>query len=151
MLKGEYLDPIRYAYIVFFFIDSLGNFSSCNRNPRFYTGLVSAIVGGAFTFALLSPLFDYIEMSLGTVALYILTSGATAVSMCAGILLPRPLAGTTFGAVVTVIVGIFLSPVSYFPFVTMGVSAFFTLLSIRCVIESCKLLITYIYLLHGTE
>jgi hypothetical protein len=87
-------------------------------------------------------------MSLGTVALYILTIGATAVSMCAGILLPRPLAGTTFGAVVTVIVGIFLSPVSYFPFVTMGVSAFFTLLSIRCVI---KLLITYIYVLHGAE
>jgi hypothetical protein len=70
-------------------------------------------------------------MALGTVALYILTLGATAVAMCLGILLPRPLAGTAFGAVATVLVGIFMPPWGFFPYITMGVSVFCTLLSIR--------------------
>ena len=90
-----------------------------SRNPRFYTGVLSAIVGGAYTFALLLPVFNYIELSLGSVALYVLTMGATAVSMCAGILLPRPLAGTAFGAAATVIIGMFLQPLSYFPYITL--------------------------------
>lgn len=76
------------------------------------------------------------EMSLGTVALYILTIAALAVSMCAGILLPRPLAGTTFGATVTILVGIFLPPMRFFPYVILGVSGLFTLVSIRWVLES---------------
>ncbi len=92
------------------------HFHSCNTNynnnnnskPRFYSGIITAILAACLSFSFLFPLFASVGMPLATVALYVLAFGAAAVGMCLGVLLPKILPGVCFGVSSAILLAFFV-------------------------------------------
>mmetsp|Transcript_1310 Transcript_1310/g.1888 ORF Transcript_1310/g.1888 Transcript_1310/m.1888 type:complete len:2118 (-) Transcript_1310:113-6466(-) len=82
--------------------------SESTSKPRFYSGVLTAALGGCLSFSFLYPLFASVGMSLSMVALHVLAAGAMAVGMCLGVLLPKILPGACFGATLAILSGFFL-------------------------------------------
>ena len=82
------------------------------RNPRYFSGILTAILSGFITYIFLEPMFDSVGMKLGIVALWILSINATFVGMCLGVLLPLLFPGICLGINLAVLVGCFIN-ISY--------------------------------------
>lgn len=82
--------------------------SESTSKPRFYSGIVSAVLGSCLSYSFLEPLFTSVGMPLATVALYILAFGAACIGMCLGVLLPMVLPGICFGTWLAILLGMFL-------------------------------------------
>ena len=81
---------------------------SQNSKPRFYSGVLFALLGATLTFSYLETLFSAVGMPLATVALFILAIGAACIGMCLGVLLPLVIPGVCFGASFAILIGIFM-------------------------------------------
>jgi hypothetical protein len=83
-----------------------------NRDQRYFSGLLSAVLLGFLSFVYLEPMFVPVGLDLAMVALWILSIGAGMVGMCLGVLLPTLLPGICCGVSLSLLVGAFMG-VSY--------------------------------------
>jgi hypothetical protein len=74
--------------------------------PRFYSGVLTAILGWILAVSFLEPLLS-VGLGLATVALHTLALCATAVGMCLGVLLPVIMPGACLGVTLTTLGGFF--------------------------------------------
>lgn len=120
------------------------------RDPRYFSGVLSAVISGFITYVYLEPLFVPVGLELAIVALWILSIAAGLVGMSLGVLLPAILPGVCLGVSLSLLVGAFLgmSQVLYFPVAGGALSLLGILLSTRyvllgiglCVVLCCCLL-----------
>lgn len=103
------------------------------RKPRFFAGILTAVVSGSLAFTFLEPLFVPVGMNLSVVALYILTINAAGVGMCLGVLLPTVTPGACFGVALSLLVGTLITLVQplYFPVTAAALSLVGAVLSAR--------------------
>ena len=87
------------------------------RNPRYFSGVLSAALSGFLTYVFLEPLFVPVGLDLANVALWVLALYASMVGMSLGVLLPTLCPGLCFGASISLLVGCVLqmSNTLYFP------------------------------------
>ena len=93
-------------------------FSFCQfRNPRYFSGVLSATLSGFLTYVFLEPLFVPVGLDLANVALWVLAIYASMVGMSLGVLLPTLCPGLCFGASISLLFGCLLqmSKTLYFP------------------------------------
>ena len=84
-------------------------------DQRYFSGLLSAVASGFFTFVFLEPMFVPVGLELAMVALWILSICAGMVGMSLGVLLPTLLPGICFGFSLSLLVGSFMGVTqSYF-------------------------------------
>ena len=86
--------------------------NSLSRNPRFFSGLLTAVLSGFLTVVFLEPLFADIGLDIAEVALWILAINASLVGMSFGVLLPSIFPGICVGYSITLFVGTFARPES---------------------------------------
>jgi callose synthase len=105
----------------------------CFRKPRYFSGLLSAALGGFLTFTFLEPLFTPVGLDLANVALWVLALYASMVGMGLGVLLPTLCPGLCFGTTIALLVGCFtgISTSLYFPVVGGICAVIGAILSIR--------------------
>ena len=87
------------------------------RNPRYFSGVLSATLSGFLTYVFLEPLFVPVGLDLANVALWVLAIYASMVGMSLGVLLPTLCPGLCFGASISLLFGCLLqmSKTLYFP------------------------------------
>uniref|UniRef100_A0A7S1UZ62 1,3-beta-glucan synthase n=2 Tax=Grammatophora oceanica TaxID=210454 RepID=A0A7S1UZ62_9STRA len=107
--------------------------SGVSREPRLYSGVLTAIVSGFLSYTFLEPLFRPVGMDLAIVALYVLSLYSACVGMSLGVLLPIVFPGFCFGVAATLLVGSMLSITMqyYFPCCSCVLAAAGALLSAR--------------------
>ena len=79
-----------------------------HSDPRYFSGLLSAVVSGFLTFVFLEPLFVPVGLDLALVALWVLSINASLVGLSLGVLLPSLFPGLCFGVTFSLLVGSFL-------------------------------------------
>ena len=106
------------------------------RYPRYFSGMLSAVLSGFLTYVYLEPLFVPVGLDLAVVALWILAINASLVGMSLGVLLPTLLPGLCCGASISLLVGSLLEVSSslFFPVVGGGCAIVGAIFSTRYVL-----------------
>lgn len=122
---------------------------NCSQ-PRFFSGLLTAIVSGFLTYTFLQPLFVPVGLELAIVALHILSINAALVGMSLGVLLPVIFPGLCFGAAVALLAGslaIIYNPL-YFAITSVPIGVISAILSARyvCCCCCCRSMFRFVFL-----
>lgn len=86
------------------------------REPRYFSGILTAVASAFLTYALLEPYF-YPSTELARMALFVLSAYAAGVGMSLGVLLPVIFPGAALGAALALMIGCLFTITAslYFP------------------------------------
>jgi callose synthase len=92
---------------------------NCDRDTRYFSGILNGLLSGFLTYVFLEPLFVQVGLDLAVVVLWVLSLMASLVGMSLGVLLPTLFPGLCFGVNLALLIGAFLNSLSmnglYFP------------------------------------
>lgn len=111
-LAVSWLEPVLRVLSAFAII---WYFAGSPSEPRFFSGVISAVTSGFLVFTFLEPLFAVVGIQLAIVALYVLVLAGSLVGLSLGVFLPTMMPGACAGVAFATLIGSFIPSQIFFP------------------------------------